>query len=102
MCFGDTLSPTHLLTNVPSNFYDVCAEEISCEQGNSHKCVASCRLSFILANNDFCKYLCISHKNFIFFLLYFYKFMSNKMLYFHLLSTYGCEICTIHPEAVFL
>jgi hypothetical protein len=46
-----------VITNVPSNFYDVCAEEISCEQGNSHKCVASCRLSFIHADNDFCKHV---------------------------------------------
>jgi hypothetical protein len=37
----------NLHTNVPSNFYDVCAEEIFCEQRHSHKCAASCRLSFM-------------------------------------------------------
>lgn len=45
-----------VVINIPSNFYDACAEEISCVQGNSHKCRASCKLSFIHINIDFCKH----------------------------------------------
>jgi hypothetical protein len=32
----------------------------------------------------------------------FINIVSNKMLHFHLLSTYEIEICAIHPEAILL
>jgi hypothetical protein len=42
---------------------------VSHEHRNNHKCVASCRLSFIHANNDFCKHYCTSYKNFDYYLI---------------------------------
>jgi hypothetical protein len=45
-------------------FYDVTAENIFREQGNSDKFAASCRLSFTHAKNYFWKYQCISYKRF--------------------------------------
>lgn len=61
----------------PSLFYDVCKDSISYEKGNSHKCVVSCRLSFIHANTDFCTHECISYKSLNYYFTAFYKYWDK-------------------------